>query len=58
MIQVKMFLTHLFVTARPRAKTHCHDHFGLGVGKHLISRATGAAGSGPRYATESKLVYS
>jgi hypothetical protein len=48
----------MIVTKCLTAKTHCHHNFGYGSRKHMIPRAQGPSNIGPRYALESKLVYS
>jgi hypothetical protein len=53
-----MSISIMFVTPRLRAKTHCHHNFGYYSRNYLISCAVVPADIGPRYALESKLVYS
>jgi hypothetical protein len=47
-----------FVTAHLGVTTHCHHNFGHYFGKRLIPCAVMSGRTGPRYALESKVVYS
>ena len=48
----------IFVTERMQVTPHCHHNFGDYGGKYLIPGAVVSNRTGPRYALESKMVYS
>jgi hypothetical protein len=47
-----------FVTDAVEVTPHCHHNFGDYGGKYLIPGAVVSNRTGPRYALESKMVYS
>jgi|HubBroStandDraft_1064217.scaffolds.fasta_scaffold872676_2 hypothetical protein len=47
-----------FVTTRLGLTPHCHHNFGYYCGKYLIRGAVMSDRTGPRYAFESRVVYS
>jgi hypothetical protein len=56
-IVVAYFVT-TFVTTRLGLTPHCHHNFGNYCGNYLIPGAVMSDRTGPRYALESKVVYS
>jgi hypothetical protein len=48
----------IFVTERMQVTPHCHHNFGNYCRKYLIPGVVISVQNGPRYAVESKVVYS